>query len=235
MDLDNPNVVPAPTEQVIFQGDVFPPKMGASDPATETAPELAPAPAGQKIVVGDKVFNTTEEALAYANGMAESQARASAALTPREEPAPAPAGKRLGQLIFEDPDQALAAVENNALERFRAEQRVVEENRNFWEDFYLKHSDLKGSELLVDAVLVREQRAGRAQKLTQDQLAPILAAQSRQEVSKIRNVPSGGQPLPSQPAVVAGASGASTQRTRAQSPAVPTNFVAELRGMRKKG
>jgi hypothetical protein len=237
MDLENPTVVPAQTGTLL--GDLFPPTMeifrGDTPQAPVPAPEPAPLPAAEKIVLGNKIFNTMEEALAYANGVAESQARTSASLAPRETvQAPVP-GKRLGQLVFEDPDQAFAQAKQEVLKEFREEQRKVDENAKFWQDFYLKHSDLRGSELLVDAVLGREHAAGRSQVLTVEQLGPILAAQSRQEISKIRNAPSGGQPLPSAPAVVAGASGASTQRTPVQPAPVSTSFIQELRGARKKG
>lgn len=233
MNLDQPNMVPAPDTSM--SGDIFPPTIGGDAPPAQTTQDTPPvSTAPQKIVVGDRVFNTTEEALAYAEGFVQSQNKLSQKMMPTQEDAPLlTPGKRPGQLIFEDPDQALTDVEDRAVERMRAEQRSIEENKKFWEDFYLKHSDLKGSELLVDAVLKRAQDLGEM-KMTREQAAPILAAKARQEVSKIRNVPSGGQALPSNPAMVAGASGASTPRPQAPQPA-PTNFVSELRAMRKRG
>jgi hypothetical protein len=236
MNLDNPTIVPAP-ETPMFQGDAFPATMQVETPGQVPVTYETPAQPTQpqKIVVGDKVFNTTEEALAYAEGFVRSQANSTQRMTPVTEEAPLiTPGKKPGQLIFEDPDQALADVENRAVERMRAEQRTIDENKNFWEDFYLKHSDLKGSELLVDAVLGRAQSLGEFKSFTREQAAPILAAKARQEVSKIRNVPNGGQALPSTPAMVAGSSGASTPRPQVTQPA-PTNFVSELRNMRKKG
>lgn len=236
-DIDHPNFVPAPVVNPSpISGDIFPPTMGVEPSSHQPQHPTPTSPTPQKIVVGDKVFNTTEEAIAYADGFARSAAKTVAQITPND-PTPAAnttSAKRLGQLIFEDPDQALAEVENRAVERARSEQRVVDENKKFWEDFYLKHSDLRGSELLVDAVLAREQSIGTLRAMTRDEAAPILAAKARQEVSKIRNVPSGGQALPSNPAMVAGASGASTPKPPVPQPE-PTNFVAELRNMRKRG
>lgn len=234
MNLDNPKVVPAQNGD-IFQGDAFPPTM-TMEPSTEQPSALpAAAPAQpQRIIVGNKVFNTTEEALAYADGFAQSQQKTQTSMTPQAAPVVDPTvKKRLGQLVFEDPDQAFELVQEQTLQKFRAEQRVVDENKRFWDDFYLNYSDLKGSEVLVDAVLSRAQSRGEM-NVPMDQASGILAAKVRQEVSKIRNVPSGGQALPSNPAMVAGSSGASIPKTQTQAP-VPTNFVNELRGMRKKG
>jgi hypothetical protein len=213
--------------------------LGGLPDMTIPAPEATPAPAEpdpappQKFVVGGRSFETAQGALDYANGLADAQAKAAASLN---TPAPAQPTKsvKLGNLIFEDPEAALAQHGQQIVDQIRSEQRVIEQNTKFWDDFYLKHSDLKGSELLVDAVLAREQQVGGMSQMTREQAAPILAAKARQEVSKIRNVPSGGQALPSKPAVVAGASGASTPRPP-EPKVTPTNFVAELRGMRKKG
>lgn len=233
MNLGNEN-----TDNQAMTGEMFPSTMTAEMNDTQPTEEVAQtAPAvSQKVVVGDRVFNSTEEALAYADGFARSQRTAMSNMAPDPVQDPILQPKKLSQLIFEDPEAALAEVENRAVERVRTEQSLIAEKKSFWEDFYLKHPDLKGSEMLVDAVLNAEQRQGRF-KVSFEQAreqAGILAAKARAEVSKIRNVPSGGQALPSSPAIVAGASGASTPRIPASKPA-STDFVSELRGMRKRG
>lgn len=238
MNLDNPAVVPAPavTEAQTVSGDMFPATIQAPEPQQDAVtPAPVVPPAAQRIVVGDKVFNTAEEAIAYADGLAQAQNNFTQKVSPTfETPQSAVQPKKPGTLIFEDPDQALADVENRAVERMRAEQRVVDENKKFWEDFRRTYPDLVGTELVVDAVLAREQSLGTLKGLTREQAAPILAAKARQEISKIKNVPSGGQALPSTPAVVAGASGASTPKPPIPQ-AQPTNFVSELQGLRKRG
>lgn len=204
-------------------------------PSTPTQ-EIVSAPEPvetQKFIVGTKIFDSAEEALAYANGLAQIQNPQTPEVQ-EQQPVQTSPKVKLGQLLFENPEEALQQVQDQALERFRAEQRSVDENKTFWQNFYSKHPDLKGSELLVDAVLVREQTGGGLSQMTREQAAPILAAKTRQEISKIRNVPSGGTALQSQPAMVAGASGAPTPRPMTPQPA-KTDFISELRGMRKRG
>lgn len=223
--------LPPMDSPVPAHGSAFP---GELQTPTETeTPSPAPVD-NQKYVVGSRVFATADEALAYANGMAESQAHAAGALNHPTETVQPTAQPKLGQLIFEDPEAALQQVKNQAKEEMRAEQRTIAENDRFWENFYSKHPDLKGSELLVDAVLAREQNTRNLSGMTRDEAAPILAAKARQEVSKIRNVPSGGQALPSKTAMVAGSSGAPVSQPTATKPAA-TNFISELKGMRKRG
>lgn len=199
----------------------------ATDPLIQPVQEQI-----QKIVVGDRTFATTEEAIAYANGLASARsAPATQAPAPTSPTAPK---VKLGQLLFENPDEAVEQLISRAKEESRAEQRVVEETKKFWQDFYTAHPDLKGSEFLVDAVLVQGQNSGVYGQMTRDEAAPILAARARQEVLKIKNVPSGGTELSSQPATVASASGSPTPRTQTPK-AQATNFVAELAAMRKRG
>lgn len=239
MNLDNPTIVPSPDMQVL-SGDMFPPTI-STDPTTQPgqqpAGQATPAPAidPQRIVIGDKVFNSTEAAIAYAEGLDKARESFSRNTLPAQEvPAQPAQTKKPGTLIFEDPDQALADVENRAVARMEENQRKIDADRKFWEDFRRTYPDLVGAELMVDAVLAREQSLGTIRNLSREQAAPILAAKARQEVSKIRNVPSGGQALPSSPAVVAGASGTSTPKPATPQPEA-TNFIAELRGIRKRG
>lgn len=237
MNLDNPTIVPAPDMQVI-SGDMFPATISTDPtPTQQPAGQATPSPAvvtpATRIVVGDKVFGTTEEAIAYADGLAQAQSKFTQKITPEEVQQPV-LTKKPGTLIFEDPDQALADVENRAVARMEEKQRLIDADRKFWEDFRRTYPDLVGAELMVDAVLAREQSLGTMRNLTREQAAPILAAKARQEVSKLRNVPSGGQALPSTPAVVAGASGASTPKPGTPQPEA-TSFIAELRNIRKRG
>lgn len=222
-------------EQVALESGMFPPITSTTQDQvthqTHNTEDVGP------FVVGDKVFKTQAEALAYADGVVRAQANASASMSRQaQEPVTTqPVGVKLGQLIFEDPEQALAMVKEQAKTEMRSEQLKIDQTRIFWENFYSKHPDLKGSEFLVDAALANGQRNGEYNHMTYDQAAPVIAAKARQEISKIRNVPNGGQALSSAPAIVAGASGAPTQKV--QMPAAPaqTNFVQELQRMRKRG
>jgi hypothetical protein len=187
----------------------------------------------KKHIVGNRVFDSAEEALAYANGLMSAQSQLSqSVLAP--EPEHTDTKKKLGTLIFEDPDAALEEVKRQAKEEWKSEQQQLETYRNFWNDFYSKHSDLKNAEILVDAVYQKELAKGSWSNVSLEQGAEMLAQKARQEVSRIRGAANGGQALPSKPAMVASSSGG-------QVPAVPApqqvskTFVDELRTMRKRG
>lgn len=204
--------------------------VGITADALQPLQEAAPA---RKHVVGNRVFDTPEEALAYANGLVSAQAQASQSLlTPEAEPAPSK--PKLGQLIFEDPDAALEEVKRQAKEELKSEHQQLEAYRKFWDDFYSKHSDLKNADLLVNAVYQRELTNGSWTNVSLDQGAEILAQKARQEIGKIRGASSGGQALPSKPAMVASSSGGQVPAVPAPQQSVKT-FVDELRTMRKRG
>lgn len=226
---------PIPNDGEIMQGGLPPMEMPTAPVDTTQAVETTQQPEVKKYFVGNKSFATAEEALAYANGMEEMQARASASLSKPTDPVEVQAKPRLGQLLFENPDEALEQVKQQAKSEIREEQRAIAERTEFWHNFYSEHTDLKGMDTLVDAVLEREKARGGLAQLTWNQAAPILAAKARAELLKIRNVPSGGQALSSRPAMVASSNGASTPMTPAPK-AQPTTFVQELMGRRiRKG
>lgn len=205
----------------------------AVTPAPAVDPAAA-APEPAKFVVGSRSFKSAEEALAYANGLSEAQSRTQSSL---QAPAPAESssGLKLGVRLFEDPDAAIDEIINTAKQQIRSEDKVVDERRKFWDDFYTAHPDLRGKELMVEAVLGREREKGSAlATMEKYEGAPILAARTREYFAKVTNAPSGGQQLQSKPAIVAGGSGQAPAAPAPQTPA-PTDFITELRQMRKRG
>lgn len=218
-----------------LQGGLPDMKIPTEQPPTQ-ATEPQPSPTTKKYYVGGKEFDSSDAAIAYADGLTDAQVRAASAInnvTP--QPAPVtPENSNLGQILFEDPEKALKAVKDQAKAEMRAEQNQRDENKKFWEDFYQKHSDLKGSEFLVDSVLNREQQSGNFNGLTKAQASPILAAKAREELHRIRGASSGGQALPSAQVVTTGASGAPTPVPQ-PAPLPTTTFVDEIRGLRKRG
>lgn len=206
--------------------------VGISADALQPSQESV-APATKKHIVGNHVFDTAEEALAYANGLVSAQANLSHSIL-APEPMDATEKKKLGNLIFEDPDAALEEVKRQAKAEWKSEQQQLETYRKFWDDFYSKHSDLKNAELLVDAVYQKELAKGSWANVSMDQGAEILAQKARQEVGKIRGASSGGQALPSKPAMVASSSGGQVPAVAAPQQVAKT-FVDELRTMRKRG
>jgi len=218
--------------QIVHGSDPTIQEMSANTPTDQvanTGDTQATIPAApKKYFVGSRVFETPDEAVAYANGLATAQTAQVTAPTPEEPKV------RLGQLIFEDPDAALEQVISIAQNKVRSEIAEKENKENVWKDFYLRHPDLKGSEFLVESVLGRETQRGTFSNMNITQGTPILAQKAREEIQRIRNASSGGQALPSKPAMVAGSSGApvpSMPTPKAQ----PTNMIAEMRAMRRRG
>lgn len=190
-----------------------------------------PAPAVQvqpsPVVIGDRVFQTQAEAIAYANGLE----RISRGVTPAQEPI-APANPNPAEILFEDPNAALAMVEDRIVNRINTVNQAQEYERNFWSGFYAKHPDLADSKDVV--AMMQHQLPQSVKDMPAEQAAPILARNARERIARIR----GGaadhrQVLPSGPAQAAGSSGASPPVTPAQ-PQKLTSFADEVAALRKR-
>jgi hypothetical protein len=204
-------------------------------PVTSDAVATTPPPETkkEKFIIGSREFASADEAMAYANGLAEIQSRVTGEQSQPPQPAAAPQ-KKLGQVLFEDPDAALDALEARILEKADQKQRAIDQTKKIWDDFYLKHPDLRGNEDIVDMILNREQVSGNFKAFTIEQALPVLAQKARDRLHRASNAPQGGTALPPGQATVAGASGQPAPRTLA-TPEPMTNFVSELRSLRKKG
>lgn len=133
----------------------------APAPAPAGAPAPAPAPAAttQKLKIGDEEFDMDPNlAKALTGLMANMQAEMSALKAVQAPaPAPAPAPKNdeydFATGLFTEPEVALAKLEEKIKGELRAEYAQEKNQAEFWNLFYTENKELKGMEVLVDAVL----------------------------------------------------------------------------------
>lgn len=198
--------------------------------ATHPAPIATqpPAPANPSpVMIGDKVFHSTEEALAYANGLASASRHLPQTPSPQQPIQPQPA-----EILFEDPAAALAMVEDRIVQRISSQTQTERAEQNIWENFYRSYPDLQGNEDVV--ALMNSQLPKSVKDMPISQALPILANNARERIARIR----GGaadrrQILPSVPAITAGAGGA-TPPAPPVAPPKSTSFVDEVRALRHR-
>lgn len=213
---------PAPSSASVG-GEQNPPAEGSSAvPQSQT-------PASPVIFAG-KVFNTSAEALAYANQLelarqAQPQVPAAAAPgNPQAEP-------EVADVLFEDPKTAIKILKDQIRNEVRQEISVEDTRKKTWDDFYQKHPDLRGFEDVVE--FVQSKNWNTLRELPVAQGLPQVAKMAREHLSRIRGSANVGEKLPSGPAVVAGSSGAPAP-SLPQPKAQPTTFVDELKQMRRR-
>lgn len=201
--------------------------------AAPAAPPAAPAAAPKKYILHGKEFDSVEAALAYAEGMTTAAASAPAPVQPG---APmAPTRKKPSELLFEDPEQALQMLEEQITQKISNHSKVQSAHEKAWSDFFDKNSDLKGCEDLVE--VVRQKLAPSFKAMTLEQAGEALASETRARLAKIRGSANPGEHMPSKPATVAGASGA-TPPPANNTPAAPSTstLIDDLKAFqRNKG
>lgn len=232
-------VIPAeagtdPTQGFPKHGDPF------RDPATQVTPEAPPAPvapSSEGVVIGDKTFQSSEEAIAYAQQLKRAQQIATVAVSPVAQqtiaPPSAPSEPNVSEIIFSDPKAALALHAEQIKQDLRREEALKEQTRQVNQRFYSKFEDLKGHEDIVD--MHKNKNWEGIKDLPIDQAMDILALSARKTIANIRNGGSTGTQLSSKPAVVSSASGQPATPMKVAQATAPTNFIAELAAMRSRG
>lgn len=215
--------------------DMSMPQTPQAQVPTQTT-ETPPVTTQEKYVIGSKTFNSADAALAYANGLSEARANVGLALSnyqPVQTPQNPTPNKKLADLVFENPEEAVAQITRQVEENVNRKQNEIETNRNFWNSFYQSNPDLVGKSLVVDAVHDSLKKNGSYNNLSLGEASPVLAAKAREEFRKMTGNAQAGNALPSGPAMVAGASGASSPKVTPPA-AKPTTFIDELRMARQR-
>lgn len=230
------------------KGESEPEAAPAAEPEApvEAAPEApaaeAPAPAEEKpIRIGDQEFSTQEEAFKYAEKLAQEKLignayqtgvqEAIAALKPQAEAAPAP--EEDDTEYYVDPKAAIAKAEERAtkkaLEAIKAEQKREE----LWGKFEAKYPDIRRED--ADRILRKAENWNTIGKMDDHEKAmSLLATKVRAEYQEIidRVKPRSALPNKGGQAVSSGISSPPASVTPKKS-AEPTNFIAELKKMRR--
>ncbi len=202
-----------------------PTQTGPSTPApAATAPA---APASPQIVIGNRIFNSKEDADIFLTNL-ESRIQTPVApqtFQPVTEVDPS-------DILFEDPKKALGQLRSQIKAEIRNEDNFEREKQKVWNDFYKQYPDLKDFEDIVSSSWNRV-TATASKSSTVHQVLPNVAAEARKYLERIRGVPSGGTMLTDKPATMAAPSGASLPAVPQQTPQ-PTNFVEEIFAARRR-
>lgn len=191
---------------------------------TQTTVEKKP------IFVGSKQFESEEDLIKYTEQLQNKLVEKEIETKPKiPETA---AGPKPSDLLYQDPDAffelAVAEAESRVERKLTKKEQETALMNKFWED----HKDLKDYQDLVSAQIAYKKQ--QYKDLPAAQALSKIALEVRNTVSKIRGTSSGGKELPSNPAVVVGASsGNSTQQTVTASK--PQTFVDQLRQRQNRG
>lgn len=204
---------------------------------TPVTPAVGPATTGKPVIIGDRVFTDQAEAIKFANDLAQERARYLQTFNNPAPVAPAPIQQPnntknkipLHQLLFEEPEAALAELESNIRQKIMGEQVQQNNERNIWENFYQQNPDLKGLEDIVNLQMQKNRTA--LTPLSVNEGLKFVAASARDYVSKIRGTANPGERVPNASTQVAGASGAPAQRAEIQANK-PSTFFDELKDFR---
>lgn len=197
---------------------------GVSNTPAQT-PQTAP------IIIGNRIFNTKEEADNYVRNLeAKVFTPAPVQQAPQNN---AQADLDPAEIVFDDPKAAFAALESKITRKLENQYTAAEAQKAAWTGFYEKNPDLKDHQDVVQSKLNQLNQNPFYRNKSWDQGLAELAQESRAWMARIRGTPNGGQQLPSKPAMVAGAGGGQLPSTPAPKPQT-MNFIDEIRGMRKK-
>lgn len=180
-------------------GSVHPEQAAKVETKVDTPP---PPPKTGPIRIGTEVFETAEEAIAYATEQqlllaqrdAYEQGRREALPKADEKPVEPDLFEELGNEFFENPQEAIRKLHAKAVADAKkqiAEEKRVEENRTkIWGDFYSANADLAANKQIVDFIF--EKNWGDIAHLPPEKALKIVADKSREFLGSVRvaNLPS---------------------------------------------
>lgn len=197
-----------------------------SQPAP-TAPAVATSPSSQQVFVGGRMFNSTEEALAFADQAARKAQDAEAQLLAVRQQQVRQTEVNPADILFEDPAAAVRLLEQKILNQIDTRASAQKQEQDVWTGFYASNPDLKGFEDIVD--LNKGKLWGEISTLPLDQSLPRLATAARNHLAKIRGQQNQTTTqLPSAPAQVIGGGGGTSAGAGRPVQAEKKTFVQEL-------
>jgi hypothetical protein len=196
-------------------------------PPESTAPVAPAQPASQQVYIGGRLFNSTQEALEYADQAAKRAQDAEAALARANQQTREAAEVDPADILFEDPKAAMRLAEQRILNQVDARAAAQKQERDVWSGFYADYPDLKGFEEIVD--LNKSKNWEALKNLPLDQSLPRLAKEARGHLAKIRGAQNTStQQLSSAPATVMGGTGGIGTGAAKTVQTAPKTFVQEL-------
>lgn len=215
---------------------------------TETTPQH---PKEGKIRIGNEVFDTPEEAMAYATELQQTLVQREAfeqgklAAQPVTPPEPEPDFfAEIENQIFENPKEAIKKIHAKAVEdakkyieeteKKKEEAKRVEETRNHtWNTFYTSNTDLSTPEAkqIVDHVLQRDWKE--LGGMAAEKALPLLAERTRALVRSLRETQLPASVLQAGKVISTSATHGSTA-TSTKKESSPLDFISQINKHRKR-
>ena len=190
------------------------------------APKKEEPKTEKPIYLGGKKFNTVEELAIYTQRL-EQEKQATTHVAPT---APQSKEKPISELLFEDPEKALAMHEQKVIQKLKAEENQRRQEQEFWSKFYSENKDLEDNSDIVQFTL--NKNWNEFETLHPDQASQKLAEYSRKTMSRFRGTQETRNALPSGQAKAGPASTQSAPVVTESRPA-PVDFVSQLKKIQK--
>lgn len=183
-------------------------------------------PQSSAIYLGNKKFESVDELAKYTSQLEQERA-----VSAQPQAEAKQTGKKISELLFEDPDQALEIHEQRIIKKLKEEEAAKNNEVAFWNRFYVDHKDLSDERDVVDFVLGKNWNELRA--MHPDQAAERLAEYSRKTLMRFKKTAGEKKELPSGQAKVGPANTQSAPKIE-QKQAAPIDFVTQLKKIQSK-
>lgn len=177
------------------------------------------------IYLGGKKFNSVEELAQYTSTL-EKERYATSVVTQAVAPTVTQTEKPLSELIFEDPEKALAIHEQKVIQKLKAEETQRANEQKFWTDFYKDNKDLSDDTEMVQFVM--NKHWGEISQMHPEQASKKIAEYTRKTILRYKGDAGIRTEMPTGQAKV-GPSGTRSAPSVTESRPAPVDFVSQLK------
>lgn len=203
----------------------------ASNPTTQNTPPAQ----GTEVTLNGKKFKSAQEMSEYVANLEKKvtlnqppqQTIAQANQTPKVQATPGK--KSYTELLFEDPEQAVASIKQDIKAEFDIQRQQEENRKSFWSQFYVENPDLRGKEEIIDGMVAKNW--GSLSLLTVADFGKKVADDSRVMLKKAGLM--NATEIPNNPSAAL-SSGGQTPSGQQAIPAKETSFVDEMNNYKGK-
>jgi len=188
--------------------------------------EQAEAKEPTPIYLGNKKFSNVDELAEYTMKLEQSRQAA-----PEQQEPEQVQGKKVSELLFEDPEKALEIHEQKILKRIKEEEAARNSEVAFWNKFYSDNKDLSDERDVVDFVL--NKNWGDLRTMHPDKAGEKLADYTRKALMRFKKTSSEKQELPSGKAKTGPVNTQSAPKIEQKQDA-PIDFVSQLKKIQSK-
>lgn len=205
---------------------------GVNEPQQQgsPAPVAQPNAPVEKIYVGGKSFNSMAELAAYASDLQTKVSQQPAFELKPIEKANTP---DVSDLIYTDPKLYTQIVKDDARDEVIGILDKREAVRNLWNNFYSSHKDLEDYKDLVEFQYEKLKKTHG--DLPADQALVKVGSEVRAYLNKVRGSHQGGRELPTDPAIVAGASNGAAPTHTTTTVLKDESFIDQVRKFQRRG